>query len=99
MATRWQLSDRALELEHPVGVGIVNVTEDSFFEGARSGTPERAVEDGKRLAELGFVMLDVGAVAARSGPPVPTDQEAGRLVPAVEGLPGGGGGAGPGGAV
>src|SRR4051812_47245929 len=86
MATRWQLSDRALELERPVGVGIVNVTEDSFFEGSRSGTPERAVEDGKRLAELGFEMLDVGALAARSGPSVPTDQEAGRLVPAIEGL-------------
>src|SRR4051794_4716288 len=86
MATRWQLSDRALDLEHPIGVGIVNVTEDSFFEGSRSGTPERAAEDGKRLAELGFEMLDVGAVAARSGPPVPTDQEAGRLVPAMEGL-------------
>ena len=86
MAPRWQLKDRALELEQPVGVGIVNVTDDSMFEGARSGTPERAVEDGVALAEAGFEMLDVGAVAARSGPPVPADQEAARLAPAVEGL-------------
>jgi dihydropteroate synthase len=31
-------------------------------------------------------MLDVGAVAARSGPPVPPEIEAAALVPAVEGL-------------
>ena len=58
------------ELQEPAGVGIVNVTDDSMFEGARSGTPEQAVEDGLALAEAGFEMLDVGAVAARSGPPV-----------------------------
>jgi dihydropteroate synthase len=86
MAVRWQLGDRALGLEQPIGVGIVNVTDDSFFEGARSGTPERAVEDGLRLAELGFEMIDVGAVAARSGPPVPSEEEAARLIPAIEGL-------------
>jgi dihydropteroate synthase len=86
MAARWRLSDRTLEFEQPVGVGIVNVTTDSFYEGARSETPERAVDDGLRLAELGFEMLDVGAVAARSGPPVPSDEEAARLIPAIEGL-------------
>jgi dihydropteroate synthase len=82
----WQLRDRTFELERPAGVGIVNVTDDSMFEGARSGTPERAIEDGLALDEAGFDMLDVGAVAARSGPPVQPREEAGRLVPAVEGL-------------
>jgi dihydropteroate synthase len=86
MAPRWQLADRTLELERPIGVGIVNVTDDSFYEGARSGTPERAVADGLALAEAGFEMLDVGAVAARSGPPVPAEEEAARLVPAINGL-------------
>jgi dihydropteroate synthase len=82
----WRLSDRTLELPPPIGAGIVNVTEDSFFSGARSGTPERAIADGLRLVEAGFEMLDVGAVAARNGPPVAAAEEAARLVPAVEGL-------------
>jgi dihydropteroate synthase len=86
MSSTWRLSDRILDLAGPIGAAIVNVTDDSMFEGARSGTPERAVEDGVRLAGAGFEMLDVGAVAARSGPPVPADQEAERLVPAIEGL-------------
>ncbi len=87
---RWRLSDRVLELGQPVGAGIVNVTVDSMFEGARSGTPEQAVADGLGLVEMGFDMLDVGAVAAKSGPPVPAEVEAAALVPAIEGLAGAG---------
>jgi dihydropteroate synthase len=83
---RWRLVDRTLNLDRVLTAGIVNVTDDSFFPGARSGTPEQAVRDGIALADAGFEMLDVGAVAARSGPPVDAEQEAGRLVPAIEGL-------------
>jgi dihydropteroate synthase len=86
VASTWKLSDRTLDLDGPVGAGIVNVTDDSMFEGARSGTPEQAIEDGLRLADAGFEMLDVGAVAARSGPPVPAEEEAERVVPAIAGL-------------
>lgn len=86
----WQLSDRVLELGQPQAAGIVNVTADSMYEGARSGTPEQAVADGLELVEAGFDMLDVGAVAAKSGPPVPAEVETGALVPAIEGLAGAG---------
>jgi dihydropteroate synthase len=82
----WKLADRTLDLSRPIGAGIVNVTVDSMFEGARSGTPEQAVADGLALAEAGFEMLDVGAVAAKAGPPVAAEDEAAALVPAVEGL-------------
>ncbi|MGE5407373.1 MAG: dihydropteroate synthase [Syntrophothermus sp.] len=83
---RWRLADTTLELERPLGAGIVNVTVDSMFEGARSGTPEQAVRDGLALVEAGFGMLDVGAVAAKAGPPVAAEEEAAALVPAIEGL-------------
>jgi dihydropteroate synthase len=84
----WRLADTTLDLERPLAAGIVNVTVDSMFEGARSGTPEQAVEDGRRLVELGFDMLDVGAVAARAGPPVPAEEEAAALLPAIVGMAG-----------
>jgi dihydropteroate synthase len=83
---RWRLKDRVLELAAPVAAGIVNVTRDSMYEGARSGTPEQAIADGIALAEAGFDLIDVGAVAARSGPRVAAEEEAARLVPAVKGL-------------
>lgn len=82
----WRVADRALGLGQPLAAGIVNVTADSMFEGARSVTPGQAVRDGRALVEAGFDMLDVGAVAARSGPPVAAETEAAALVPAVEGL-------------
>jgi dihydropteroate synthase len=82
----WRLADRTVDLERPLAAGIVNVTTDSMFEGARSETPERAVADGLALVEAGFDMLDVGAVAARSGPPVAAEDEAAALAPAIEGL-------------
>lgn len=85
-ATAWRLAGRTIDLTEPIGAAIVNVTVDSMYEGARSGTPEQATADGVALAAAGFEMLDVGAVAARSGPPVEPADEIARLVPAVAAL-------------
>jgi dihydropteroate synthase len=86
----WRLADRTLDLAQPLAAGIVNVTTDSMFEGARSGTAEQAIADGLELVGAGFDMLDVGAVAARNGPAVDPEDEAAELVPAIEGLAGAG---------
>ena len=82
----WRISGRTIDFGPPLAAGIVNVTDDSFYEGARSGTPEAAIDDGLALVESGFDLLDVGALAARSGPPVSAADEASRLVPAIAGL-------------
>jgi dihydropteroate synthase len=82
----WRLRGHNLDLSEPRVAGIVNVTGDSMFTGARSGTPQQAIVDGLALAEAGFDMLDVGAVAARSGPAVSASEEAGALLPVLEGL-------------
>jgi dihydropteroate synthase len=84
----WRLSETVLEPDpgRPLGAAIVNVTTDSMFAGARSGTPEQAIADGVRLAAAGFDLIDVGAVPARAGDPVTADDEGSRLIPAVEGL-------------
>ena len=86
--TRWRLADRTLDFPPPLAAGIVNVTPDSFFEGARSSTPREAIEHGLALVSAGFDLLDVGAVPAASGPPVSAAEEVARLVPAIEGLGG-----------
>lgn len=85
-AAMWRLRDRTLGFPRPLAVGIVNVTDDSFFEGARSATPHAAIRDGLWMTRTGFDLIDIGAVAAAAGPPVPPDEEAARLIPAVEGL-------------
>ena len=82
----WRLNDLELSFPPPLAAGIVNVTVDSFYAAARSATAEQAVADGLSLVEAGFDMLDVGAVAARSGSPVTAESESEKLVPAIEQL-------------
>jgi dihydropteroate synthase len=86
MPPLWKLRSEKLGFPRPLAVGIVNVTDDSFYPGARSVTADQAVLDGVRLAHEGFDLIDVGAVAARGGPHVPSGRESARLVPAIEGL-------------
>ena len=77
-----------LEFPPPLAAGIVNVTDDSFFAGARSGTPERAVADGLALVEAGLrparrrrgrgPQRPAGGSRRRGGPPGARDRAAGR---------------------
>ena len=83
---RWRLNGVTFEFPPTRAAGIVNVTSDSFFSGARSQTPDRAVADGLRLVEAGFDLLDIGALAARSGAAVAAEDELALLVPAIERL-------------
>ncbi len=82
------LGRHRLDLARRVAVmGIVNVTPDSFYDGGRYATPERAVEHGLRLAAEGADLLDVGGDSA-GGRALPIDaaEEIRRVVPAIRAL-------------
>ena len=66
-ATTWQCRDRLLDLTRPLIMGIVNVTPDSFSDGGTHNEFEAAVAWGKRLAEQGADILDVGGESTRPG--------------------------------
>ena len=69
-------------------MGIVNVTPDSFSEGA-AATPEhtQAIERGYRLFDEGAAIIDVGGESTRPGAePVTADEELWRIVPVIEAL-------------
>jgi len=81
-ARRWTLGGGggggALSLDHPVLIGIVNVTPDSFSDGGRFATLDRAVAQAERLAADGCELLDVGGESTRPGAvPVPVEDESG----------------------
>ena len=68
-------------------MGIVNVTPDSFSDGAIFADANEAVEHGLRLVEEGADLLDVGGESTRPGAaPVTIDEEIARVVPVIEGL-------------
>jgi dihydropteroate synthase len=77
----------ALDLARPVVMGVVNVTPDSFSDGGLAATPEAAIARGRRLAEEGAAIVDVGGESTRPGAtPVALEEEARRVLPVVEAL-------------
>ncbi|PYO99793.1 MAG: dihydropteroate synthase [Gemmatimonadetes bacterium] len=84
---RWVLGGGGLSLDHPVLIGIVNVTPDSFSDGGRFATLDRAVAQAERLVADGCELLDVGGESTRPGAaPVPVEEEIGRVAPVIEQL-------------
>src|SRR5439155_462407 len=74
-------------LDHPVIVGIINVTPDSFSDGGRFVAVDRAIAQAERLIADGCELLDVGGESTRPGAtPVTVDDEIARVVPVIEQL-------------
>lgn len=71
----------------PSLMGILNVTPDSFSDGGRYDSLDRAVAHGMRLMEDGADLIDVGGESTRPGAdPVPLEEELGRVLPVVQAL-------------
>lgn len=78
---------RALRLDRPRIMAIVNVTPDSFSDGGRHDTTAQAVAHALRLVEQGADMLDIGGESTRPGAaPVPLQVELDRVIPVIETL-------------
>jgi dihydropteroate synthase len=70
-------------------MGVLNVTPDSFSDGGRFVEPREAVAHGRRLAEEGASLVDVGGESTRPGAEgVTADEELRRVEPVLEGLAG-----------
>ena len=76
-----------LDLSKPRVMGIVNVTPDSFSDGGKFNTTEKAIEHALHLVGEGAEILDIGGESTRPGAtPVPLDEELKRVIPVIEGL-------------
>ncbi len=72
---------------HPLVMGIVNVTPDSFSDGGLHADTDSAVEHALRLVAEGADILDIGGESTRPGAAiVPLDEELRRVVPVIERL-------------
>jgi dihydropteroate synthase len=84
----WKIGDRIFDLSRQgLIMGILNVTPDSFSDGGKFVTAEKAVEDGLRMAAEGAQIIDVGGESTRPGAePVAAEEELSRVIPVIEEL-------------
>ncbi len=76
-----------LALDRPRIMGVVNVTPDSFSDGGRYASTDKALAHARTLAGDGADILDIGGESTRPGSaPVAEREEAGRVLPVIEGL-------------
>jgi dihydropteroate synthase len=65
-------------------MGILNVTPDSFSDGANL-TPQQFAEKGRLLAEQGADILDIGGESSRPGSdPISAEEELRRVIPVLQ---------------
>lgn len=82
-------SDTILALlarKHPLVMGILNVTPDSFADGGRFELPDRATAHARRMVEEGADILDIGGESTRpyvGMTPVSLEDELARLAPVL----------------
>jgi len=84
----WLTARGAIPLDHPVLMGILNVTPDSFSDGGRYTGPDAALAQAEVLLTEGAAIVDVGGESTRPGreTDVPLEEELARVVPAVDAL-------------
>lgn len=84
----WQTARGAIPLDHPVILGILNVTPDSFSDGGRFTGADAALAHADALRRDGAGVVDVGGESTRPGraETVPVGEELRRVVPVVEAL-------------
>jgi dihydropteroate synthase len=68
-------------------MGVLNITADSFSDGGRYLSANRACEHAREMIAAGAEIIDVGGESTRPGAePVPEEEELRRVVPVVERL-------------
>ncbi len=76
---------RSLPLDQPQVMGILNLTPDSFSDGGRFTASDAAQSHAETMMQAGAAIIDIGGESTRPGAlPVPEDEEAARVVPAIE---------------
>ncbi len=86
----WDIGRRTLNLgSRPCIMGVLNVTPDSFSDGDRFFSTERAVERALAMEEEGADIIDVGGESTRPfARPVDEAEELKRVIPVIERLAG-----------
>src|SRR5215210_9117846 len=65
MTSTWRVRGRALSVERPLIMGILNVTPDSFSDGGALGSVDAAIVRAETMLAEGADIIDVGGESTR----------------------------------
>ena len=75
---------RLVSFQRPAVMGILNITEDSFYDGGRYRQPDAMLQHAHELLDEGADIIDLGASSSRPGAQLlPPEEEASRLKDAI----------------
>ncbi len=78
---------RTIDLTIPKIMGIINATPDSFSDGGKNLSTEKAVESALQMIEQGAGIIDIGGESSRPGAqPVSIEEELNRVIPVIKHL-------------
>ena len=81
----WRTTRFELDVTHPLVMGIVNVTPDSFSDGGHYANSGAAISHAEKLVEEGAHILDIGGESTRPGAKsLNSDEEWQRLEPVLK---------------
>ena len=84
----WHIAGRTLPIgERTLVMGVLNVTPDSFSDGAQFLSPDKALEHAEQMISDGADIIDIGGESTRPGATVVTpEEEIERVLPVIEKL-------------
>lgn len=78
---------RLLIIDQPIIMGILNVTDDSFYEGSRLQSLEEVLRKAEKMLNEGATILDIGGQSTRPGSTqIAVEDENRRVLPAIEAI-------------
>jgi dihydropteroate synthase len=84
----WTINhERAIHLDRPFLIGVLNITPDSFSDGGVHDTPTRALEHARVMVDEGADALDIGGESTRPGAQrIDSDEQIRRVIPVIEAI-------------
>ncbi|MGZ3845671.1 MAG: dihydropteroate synthase [Flavisolibacter sp.] len=78
---------KLLVIDHPIVMGIINTTPDSFYSGSRAKLLDQALVVAEKMIKDGATILDIGGQSTRpKSEQVPVEEELERVIPTVEAI-------------
>jgi dihydropteroate synthase len=85
LANSINCGNKLISLEHPIAMGILNTTPDSFYDGGKFNEELAFIKRFEQMLDEGAMIIDIGGASSRPGAATLTaDEEISRTVPFIK---------------